>query len=249
MADVQVERLLPAVLLRTAVMAAVVIVVLWIVALVLPSLSFGTLLVRALAPGANLDNVSSVKVRIIQPNPAEMAVAQGDSVPLLVELSGRRVTKVYLETFTKGGGHEMVQLQPAPNNRFTASVQVARDDVDYRVRAFDAVTRKYKLQAAVRPHVIKFHKEYRYPAYTELPPKTLDEENGDLAAIEGTQVNLEVETDQAVRVAALSFESGQHVAEIPLEKRANGPPRRPAAADRLRHLSSGTRLGGHRFRE
>src|SRR5947209_4688951 len=72
-AGLQMDRLLPAVLLRGAVVALTVMLVLCFIALVVPSLRFGALLARALAPGANLDRVSSVQVKIIQPSPAEMA--------------------------------------------------------------------------------------------------------------------------------------------------------------------------------
>ena len=220
MEGVQVERLLPAVLLRSAMVALAIVLAVAGAALVLPSLRFGTLLARAFAPGANLDRVSSVQVRIIQPTPAEMAVPQGDSVPLLVELTGRRVTKAYLETFTKSGGRDFIQLQPAPNGRFSAAIQVAREDVEYRIRAFDAITRKYRLQAAPRPRVVKFHKQYRYPAYTGMAAKMVDEESGDIAAVEGTEVEITLDTDQPVKSAALTIEAGQHVTEVRL---APGP--------------------------
>ncbi|HEV7402740.1 MAG TPA: hypothetical protein VGO11_07445, partial [Chthoniobacteraceae bacterium] len=195
-AGLQMERLLPAVLLKSAVVALVVMLAICLTALVVPSLQFGALLVRALAPGANLDNISSVKVKFIQPSPQEMAVPQGDSIPLLIEVTGRRVTKAYLETFTKSGGRGVIEMQPVPGGRFSAGIQVARENVDYRVRAFDKITRKYHLTAAARPSVVGFHKEYIYPKYTGLPPKIVDEEGGDVAAVEGTEVALTVKTNQ-----------------------------------------------------
>src|SRR5258708_7831485 len=83
----------------------------------------------------------------------------------------------------------------------------ARIDVEYRVRAGDAITRKYRLRASARPHVTVFHKTYRFPEYTQMPPKEVSEDSGDLVAIEGTEVELRLETDQAVNKAELRLET------------------------------------------
>src|SRR4029077_4841203 len=52
-------------------------------------------------------------------------------------------------------------------------------------------------------------KSYTYPSYSKLDLKIVTEENGDLAALERTQVKLRLLTNQKVREAELRIEQGK----------------------------------------
>ena len=158
MEKLDMEQLLPAQLLRRYVFISAGIGVACIVAFSLTGFQFGTLMMRALLPMANFARVSKVQVKIIEPAPAEMRVPQGDTLPLVIELSGQRANKAFLETFTPNGGREIVPMSPVGTNRFTATIQVGRENVHYRVRAGDALTKKYQLEAVARPAVVEFQK-------------------------------------------------------------------------------------------
>jgi hypothetical protein len=217
MSALDAEHLLPTQLVRRSLIIAGSLGAVLILALVVTKMQFGTMMLRAMLPGANLARVSSVKVTVLEPTPAEMAVPQGDAVPLLVETGGRPVSSAYLETFTKTGSRNLVQMTPSGRNRFSAQIQIAREDVQYRVRAGDAITRKYLLHAAARPHVVRFAKTFHYPAYAQLPDKKITEETGDLVALEKTEVELLLDTDQPVKAAELRLETGKETSAIPLE--------------------------------
>ncbi|MEI9896011.1 MAG: hypothetical protein WDN28_19615 [Chthoniobacter sp.] len=211
-----VEQLLPAKLLRRYAFIAAAIGVGCLVAFALTGFQFGTLMMRALLPMANFARVSKVKVKIVEPSPAEMRVAQGDTLPLIIELSGQSSNKATLETFTPSGGREVVPMTPLERDRFSATIQVGRENVFYRVRAGDALTKKYQLEAVARPAVVEFQKAYTYPGYAKLEAKTVTEENGDLAALEGSQVELHLRTNQKVREAELRIEQGKKNTVVPL---------------------------------
>ncbi|EDY21451.1 hypothetical protein CfE428DRAFT_0696 [Chthoniobacter flavus Ellin428] len=210
------EELLPAKLLRRYSMIAAGIGVACLVAFTLTGFQFGTLMMRALLPMANFARVSKVKVKIVEPFPAEMRVAQGDTLPLIIELSGQSMNKATLETFTPSGGREVVPMTPLARDRFSATIQVGRENVYYRVRAGDALTKKYLLEAVARPAVVDFQKAYTYPSYSKLEPKTVTEENGDLSALEGSQVLLRLHTNQKVKDAELRIEQGKKNTVVPL---------------------------------
>ena len=211
-----VDALLPAKLLRRYTFIAVGVGVACLVAFALTGFQFGTLMMRALLPMANFARVSKVKVHIVEPSPAEMRVAQGDTLPLIIELSGQSSNKATLETFTPSGGREVIPMTPLARDRFSATIQVGRENVYYRVRAGDALTRKYQLEAVARPAVVEFQKAYTYPAYSRLKPKSVTEENGDLSALEGSQVELRLKTNQKVRDAELRIEQGKKNTVVPL---------------------------------
>jgi hypothetical protein len=107
-------------------------------------------------------------------------------------------------------GKERVKMTPIGSDRFSASIQVGRDDVLYRIYAGDAVTKKYRLHAVARPHVVKFDKTFHFPAYTRMALKQLTEEHGDLAALEGTEVELRLQTNQPIKDGELRVEQGKN---------------------------------------
>jgi hypothetical protein len=216
MEKLDMEELLPARLLRRYTLIAIGVGVACLVAFALTGFQFGTLMMRALLPMANFARVSKVKVHIVEPSPAEMRVAQGDTLPLIIELSGQSANKATLETFTPSGGREVVPMTPLARDRFSATIQVGRENVYYRVRAGDALTRKYLLEAVPRPAVVEFRKSYTYPGYSRLASKTVVEENGDLSALEGSQVELRLRTNQKVRDAELRIEQGKTNTVVPL---------------------------------
>ena len=216
MESLDMQRLLPVRLLRTYLGVAAAILVALVVAFLCTGAQLGTLLMRAMLPMANLARVSRVKVEIVAPNPADRVVAHGDTEPLVVQLSGRRASKAFLETFTAAGGRELIQLVPAGGDRFTGAIQVAREDVQYRVRAGDAITRKYQLSSVARPVVVSFDKTYTLPAYTRAAARHVVEENGDLAALEGSEVELRLATNQKIKDGELRVEQGKKSFTVPL---------------------------------
>jgi hypothetical protein len=195
--------------------------------LLLPGLRYDHLLLRSLLPLANLERLSRVSVTILEPDPAERVVPQGDVVAVRVETAGPETRTVLLETFVPGRKAERVEMKPAGSRRFEAGIAVSREPVAYRIRAGDAITRKFTLTAVARPEAVAFHKTYTYPAYAGKAPRPVTEENGDLVELEGTTVELEVEVNQEVRSAELRLEQAGKSAVLPL--RPAGAPRRVRA--------------------
>jgi hypothetical protein len=175
----------------------------------IPDLRYEHLLLRALNPLANIERVSRVKIAILEPNPAERSVPQGDVIPVRVETSGPETRHVYLETFPLGKRSERVEMALASGRQFESSVLVGAQPVQYRIRAGDAMTRKYTLSAVPRPEAISFKKTYAYPDYARKP-KWVDPATatGDVQALEGSTVDLEIEVNQDVKEAKLKIEQG-----------------------------------------
>ena len=210
------DALLPVQLVRRSILAGLLAFVLCLAAFVLTGRQFGTLLLRALAPGANLARVSQVQVRILEPTQPEKVVAQGETEPIVIEISGKRVNAARLETIT-AEGRSVLKMTPAGQDRFSASIQIGREDVIYRVFAGDAVTQKFRLRAVARPHIVGFGKTFTFPSYVGREPHEVTEENGDLIALEGSQVELRLTPSQAVREGELRIEQGGKSSTVKLE--------------------------------
>jgi len=198
--------------------AAVVFLALWQA----PGLHFPQAFARAALPAANLPRYSNLHIEVLAPSPASQIVPEGDAVPVTVRVSGGEPWRVILETFPKRGSRERLAMTLSGLHQFSVPLQVHQTPIRYRIRAGDAVTEKFTLQPRPRPQVVRFHKTYRYPAYTRLPARSVVEENGDLDALEGSEVELKLDVDQPVRQAALRLDAGKQPKEIPLQHAPNG---------------------------
>ncbi len=212
--DLHVESLLPRKLIaRWLRLAGAVVGISFVLALI-PGLRFGELMLRAAAPLANRDRVASTQVRLVAPQ--DFIAPLGDLVPVVVEVTGTRAGKVVLQTFRAGQGVERMAMNRLATNQFTAGIQMAQQPVQFRIRAGDALTRKFTLTSRARPQVVKFEKTFTYPAYTRLASRKLTEETGDLAALTGTEVALELEVDQPIQQGELQIETADSQATVPL---------------------------------
>ncbi|MEI6655492.1 MAG: hypothetical protein WCP45_12045, partial [Verrucomicrobiota bacterium] len=214
--DLRVESLLPVKLLKRYINVAAIIGGVVVALMVLSGFRFGSLFLRALMPGANLDRVSATQIVLIEPNPGNQTVPQGDAVRLVIELKGEQATTAKLETEATVEGRHVTEMIPLGGHRFATTVQVGRENVRYRVQAGDALTRRYDLTAVARPHEVAFEKIYQFPGYSKLPSKTVTEDGGGLAALEGSEVELKITPSQQVKSGELRLDSGKATSVIPL---------------------------------
>ncbi|MEZ6089687.1 MAG: hypothetical protein R3C05_16975 [Pirellulaceae bacterium] len=204
---VDVRKLLPVRLIGRWLVGAIAIACLFGILISLPGLSFRQLITRAMIPGANVDRVSKVQVVVLQPSPASQTVPRGETVGIVVQLTGPEVNEVTLESYCESTGLSEQMMRAQGERRFAANITVRDEQVEYRILAGDAITRRYTLRSRPRPRVEAFQKTYIYPQYTKLEPETISETHGDLVALEGTQVELLLGTDQAVSEAQLLIET------------------------------------------
>jgi hypothetical protein len=185
----------------------------------LPALRFEQLARRALLPWANLDRVSTLRVDFIEPRPLEGIVPEGDTVPIIVATSQPPGGEPVLEVFRDGAWFpERTEMRPTGPRRFEAGLAMGPIPLSYRVRAGDAVTRKYALRPQPRPVVTGFQKVYHLPAYVKRPPRTVREEHGDLSELEGTEVDLTVEVTQDIERGELVLTREGQTSSLRLEK-------------------------------
>ncbi|WP_171189847.1 hypothetical protein, partial [Alienimonas chondri] len=172
------------------------------------------LLHRAALPGANLDRVSRVQVEIVEPSPPSRMLPAGDTVAMVVAVSGDglldgSVDEVILETESEGDEEPSLHpMRPSSSaggadNEWALNLSLGEEDMTYRVLAGDAVTRRYTLSVRPRPRITAFGKTIVFPDYAQLPPETVTETHGDLFALAGSTVSLTLEPNVPVSEAEL----------------------------------------------
>ena len=199
--EVSTERLLPARLIHAWLLGAVGLLLLLGLFALWPD--GRQLLVRAVAPMANVERVSRVKIFLVTPALGDSSAPQGDSIPVMVRLEGPNPDRVTLELFPASGKVESVPMTTMTNRQYASTLPVGAESVQYRVRAGDGLTRKFTVLARPRPAVTAFEKTFQYPAYTKLPPQHALDPEGHLAVIEGTLIDLKLRVTQPVKAAEL----------------------------------------------
>ena len=214
-----VINLLPFRLISRWCFAALTLVCLFVLISFIPGVQFGRRVARAMIPGAAIQRASMTQLVVLQPSPASGFVAEGDAIAIVVEVSGRPADEIVIQWRNEEGGSGELPMTPrvldegasrgstmAMQGRFAANLSVGAVPVHYRVLGGDGVTLWETLTPLPRPRVVNFNKEYQFPDYSLLSPRSEDAEHGDLKAIIGTNVNLTVRFDEPVHRAVIHFD-------------------------------------------
>ncbi|MBI5773798.1 MAG: hypothetical protein HZA89_08660 [Verrucomicrobia bacterium] len=204
--NLRIESLLPRQLIAFWLRAAAAVLVVCGALLLVPGFHYDRLMARAFAPLADVERVSRVKIAVLEPTAADRWQPQGDTMTVVVEISGPEPRKVTLETFSKTGERARLTMNPLGGRRFSAGVPLGADNLQFRVRAGDGMTRKFSVETRPRPGVVKFEKTYQFPAYSRLAPRRAVEDHGDLIALEGSEVKLSFAANQPLQRASLEME-------------------------------------------
>ena len=222
---IDVSKLLPLSMVSKWLKGALAAAMLVVVLALIPGLHFGKMFARALLPGVDLARPSDLVIEFIEPDPVDGIVPANEAVVVKVSISGGDVERAELEAREAGGPSERIRLTRERDNRFSGSLAVKREDVEYRVRSGGAITAFHRLESRGRPAISKFTKTYHEPSYTGVAEYSLEEDHGDLSAIEGTMVDLKLQPDQEIAEAELRLKADR--AEIgdltiPLESGPDG---------------------------
>lgn len=139
--------------------------------------------------------------------PGDHKVRRGADQLVSAYLSGFESPDVRLMARYEGASKwEEVRMRPeAGGSGFEFLFAGLPESVDYYIVAGAVRTRQFRLQAIDLPRVKRIRVTYHYPAWTRLAA-TVEENGGDLRAVEGTEAELTIETDQPLDrgVAVLS---------------------------------------------
>ncbi len=203
--DVRMETVLPRSLVARWAGTALAAVLAIAVLLAVPSWGFPRQLARAFVPVADIERVARTKIRVVEPAAETRWLAQGDHQTVAVELGGAEADRAELEVVLEDGKTERVPMSPGSRRQFTATVSVGQGDFAFRVRAGDGITKTVTIPTRTRPAVVSFTKTYEAPAYAQLPARQIEEEHGNLSALEGSVADVRMRVNQSVRAGELAI--------------------------------------------
>ncbi len=142
--------------------------------------------------------------------PGDIEVVRGQPVTITVRAAGGLVERVDLNTRPNGRiEFESTGLSDTASRGgsgvFTAELPGVKATTEYYASAGDAESRKYTITVVDRPIVKSFRLSVTPPAYTRLPERDLDENVGDIVALPGSTVRIEMAASKEVALAQMVF--------------------------------------------
>ena len=148
---------------------------------------------------------------IVTPGDAE--AVKGESVTLTATTSARVQPEVVFYIREQGQEQfDAVRTERDSAGVFTAGMTQLRSSFDYYAEAKGYRSRHFRVEVVDRPFIRSMRVQLSFPSYTKLPPRYLDDNVGDVTALAGTRVSIEMTLNKDVSNATLVFADSQEVA-------------------------------------
>lgn len=171
-------------------------------ALILPG-PFQNALTRFANPLSDLPALSQYVLRI---TPGHASIPFGDPLLVLAAPEGR--TPVNARIRLEGEEGEQTLPMEFSGGVFLFRVDRVKRDFSYCVLAEDFKSSAYQVSVIKAPKPKMIRVTYNFPSYTGLDPGVQEGSTGDMAALSGTLVKLEVQPDRPASSGRLEFREG-----------------------------------------
>ncbi|MFK5924640.1 MAG: hypothetical protein QM496_20885 [Verrucomicrobiota bacterium] len=181
----------------------------------------GILFARAIAPFLDIGNAYSNTLTV---DPGDIRVPIGESVTVTMSIKNKNIRRVTLRRSADEKSKESVESmsllesQADGTQSFTITFPAVAESFRYRINAGSAVSRYFNVEAVPLPEVENLTVRYEYPPYTGLEDQEVESQNGDISAVEHTQVTVVAHLNKAVTKADLSINDKLTPAEAILSK-------------------------------
>lgn len=138
--------------------------------------------------------------------PGNTEVVRGQNVPVTIRTEGRPVRMIAL--FTRQVGQlefESRNLRATPENEFRTELSAMKASTEYYAAAEDIKSTSYTIKVLDRPLIRDLHLTVASPAYTRIPPRTLDDNVGDVSAYPGSRISIRVHASKPLAAASMVF--------------------------------------------
>jgi len=153
--------------------------------------------------------------------PGDTTVVEGGDCTIRVQVGGRLPREVMVCVKEAGVERwEEVRVPTRGRREVQHIFRTMRDTLLYRISAGKAESPIYEISVLKRPFVRKIGLFLTFPRYTGLAPRY--EEGGEVQALVGTRVRVDVVADKPLDRAVLRFESGAEVPMAVEDRRARG---------------------------
>jgi len=169
---------------------------------------------RFLSPTSQTPAPTLTVIDKITPNDGE-EVPLASNVQVRVETSGYAPKEVILHLECAGVAEDRVMDKLGPGE-YSAFLSNLRDHVTFRVQAGDAGSEDRTIKVYREPQIEEFTLKIEYPAYTGKAPEALAPGLGEVKALHGTKVQVNIKANTELSAARLVFAKAGKL-EVPVD--------------------------------
>jgi uncharacterized protein DUF4175 len=163
----------------------------------------------------------------IEVTPGHRTIPRGADQPIAATLVGFQADQaVLMIRKNPTAAFERVPLIRV-EDKYEATLFDVVAPVEYFVEALGVRSAMYTLKVADMPYVQKLELEYRFPAYTGLPPRKI-EDGGDIAVLRGTEIHVRAVPTMAAGAGAIVVDDKS---QVPMEVQSDGALKATFVAD------------------
>lgn len=148
--------------------------------------------------------------------PGNTSAARGDDLNVYVQLTGNAPESPVVETRVVGeedeaGAWLRVPTEPMSSaaGKYAAVIRGIADRMEYRARVGDSASETYAIELLNPPALDRLAASIHFPSYSGLGVKTLEADQGDIAALVGSRVEMRGEASSDLSSASLQFQQGE----------------------------------------
>ena len=195
---------------RAALAAVVALVLLGGYAVARPP-HFGNAVARILLPLGDIDPYTNT--RIVEVDPGDTSVSEGTPLTISVRATGDIPAEATLYHRTGKDREDLAwrserMLAEARPDTFRFTLLRAYESFDYYVEAGDAHSPSFHVDVVKPPQVERVTLRYTLPSYAGQDARTVDPSDGDVAAIAGTRVDVQIKATKPLQTARLETRTG-----------------------------------------
>lgn len=182
--------------------------------------TFGAAVVRFSHPTRVYSLAPSLVLNI---DPGSTRIARGDTLSVRIGMSGdipREIEVRFRDTDAPTWQRDVLPI--LDSSVVTWRWPHLRNDGEYRIVAGDISSPVYRVEVVERPYARRLSATVTYPAYTEREPEALPENEGQIAGVPGTRVDVSIDANKKIARADIVFFNGDTVALSITGARANG---------------------------
>ncbi len=166
---------------------------------------------RVLWPWARIKAPTRVTIKGIKPG--DLVAFHGDRVAISAEVDGLNDGEPVLLYYTTAAGQIVNQAIPMtrPEDGYRHQCKLPpgelglQQDLEYYLAACDCTTRRFAIDVQTAPAILVDRIEYHYPPYTGIAHRIV-EGQGDIRAIEGTEVTVRATANQEIGRAEIDLD-------------------------------------------
>ena len=167
-------------------------------------------------------NAEAAAPLVLEVEPGNVVVARGAEQLITARVrggarafgSGEREVALLVRTAGESGFERYTMPAGRESGTYELLLFELTEQTEYFVEVDGVRSPVYRIDVADLPYVERLDLEYRYPAYTGLPPERV-EDGGDIAALRGTEVRIQVTPTRGVPGGRIVVEGGEPIELTP----------------------------------